>query len=286
MSTFPQSRLSKCLSIQPIHGYDRVEIWLDRPELPVTQARLESECTSLAVSIEQMEQNPRWKVKLAFHQPTDECLKRLLSALGHDVAMLVTYVEIACDWVGVNSQQTKRWRNALLASVHVAYRRNLFLRYLTSWYCGPRSRAGVRRGHTFAVYADKPSKLHNARPVETDPPCLHIEWRASGSSAVASLSLISLEDLLGFDFDQFWENRLNAYALPKKTELGRLLAKASDVDIKVSDTAFYRRAQRWLERHSDKNRFVLHNGLHEKKKLARHLSTMSFWKWCESAIKH
>jgi hypothetical protein len=269
----------------PIHGYDRVTVWLDRAELPLNKIYLESECTRLVESAEQMRFNARWKLRLEIHQPTDECLRRLLSAAGRDVAIFLSYVEIACDWIGRNRTQTQRWRNALLASIHVNYQRGPISRCLSTWYCNERTKAGVKRGNVLAMYADRTSKLNNAQPDADALPCLHMEWRASGSAALKSFGLVTLADLLDFDHRHFWSERLRVYELPRKTELGRQLAKASGMTTEVSGTALRRRTQRWVGRHSDKGRFVLHNGLQERPELARRLTELPFWGWCETAIR-
>lgn len=80
-----------------IYGFDRVTFWLDIPECPISEAVLEEHCTHVEVTVMQMKCNARWKLKIALFQPTARCLQLLEDAMGYDIAVLITYVEIAFD---------------------------------------------------------------------------------------------------------------------------------------------------------------------------------------------
>jgi hypothetical protein len=53
-----------------------------------------------------------------------------------------------------------------------------------------------------------------------EPDCLHIEWRASNRRAVISVGIESAQDLIGFDFRQFWKRRLQLLTVEPE-RLGR-----------------------------------------------------------------
>lgn len=267
-----------------VHGNDRITVWLDRPELPIAQEYLAPHCAALTVTVQQMEFNSRWKLQLDIHQPTMEFFRLLSAAVGHDIAVLITYVEVACDIPAKNKKQARQWRNDFLAAARVRYQRHAVVRYLTIWYYGRRSNKGVRRGHVLALYADRPSKLNNAQPSADALPCLHVEWRASGSAALVQIGVVSLTDLIEFDHRSFWPKRLCMYQLPRKTDLGRLLAAASGADTAASGSALRKRAERWQERHTINGKFVLHNALLECPELKRRLPEVSFWEWLQVTL--
>lgn len=267
-----------------IHGHDRITLWLDLPELPIAKELLERHCAALTVKPEQMEFNSRWKLLLDVHQPSMEFLRLLKTAIGHDISVLITYIEVACDIPAKNKTLALLWRNTFLAAARVCYQRQPMVRYLTACYYGRRTHKGVRRRHVQALYADRPSKLNNARPSDDALPCLHIEWRASGSAALVQIGVVSLTDLIKFDHRRFWSEHLRMYQLPRKTDLGRLLAAAGGADTAVSGSALRKRAERWQERHSIKGKFVLHNALLECPELKRRLPEVPFWDWLQVTL--
>ena len=266
----------------PIFGFDRITIWLDLPELPIAKYLLESHCTGLEVQVIQMRHNARWKCRLAILQPTSQFLVLLAKALGHDASVLVTYAEIACDLPADSRRQAVLWCNEFLALTRMRYQRQAVVRYENSYYYGRRTDPKGRRANVLALYFDRPSKLNNAQPADDLPPCLHIEWRATGSAALEQLGIVSLEDLIRFDFQRFWNEHIHLYQLPNKTQLGRLLATACDADIDVSGTALRRRAERWKQKHSIHRNFIMHNALLGTTKLAPRLKHISFIAWVKA----
>lgn len=266
-----------------IFGFDRITLWLDRPEIPIAPGCLKKHCTELTVCLAQLDYQAHRKLKLDIFQPTSKCLQLLASALGSDVATYLIYVEIACDLQANSKKQALLWRNKFLASAKMRYQRQSVVRVKTTWYYGRRTEGNNRRGNVLAVYADRPSKLNNAQP-DANTPCLHIEWRASGSAALATLGIVSLEDLIRFDHQRFWNDHIILYHLPKPTTLGRFLAKGCSAEINVSGSALRKRAARWQFDNSIKEKFIMHNALKSTPKLARKLTTEPFWEWLTVSI--
>ena len=270
-----------------IFGFDRVTLWLDRPELPTSQNALAKHCTKINVSLEQMIHHPRWKLKVDVHQPTIDFFHALAKALGNDVAAVVSYVEIACDIHDSMGQFAQRWCRAFLASAYMRYQQQTVVLFEKLFYFGRRAgRKAGRRGNVLAVYADKPSKINNARPAEDAPPCLHIEWRATGSATVELLGIFSIADLIRFDHERFWNEHIRMYQLPKPTELGRLLAGASGQEINVSGSALRKRATKWRanQQHNIDDIFVMHNALLNTRKINSHLKKVSFTDWLKATL--
>jgi hypothetical protein len=271
--------LHRARSSRFIFGYDRLELWLDRAELPMPIKRLNPHCTDIKASLEQMPQNARWKLKLVIYQPTLQCLEILYAALGHDVGHQLSYVEIAWDTRAVKKSHARKMRNALLAAIFVPHQRSLVICHKTTWYFGRRENKGVKRGHVFVMYADRPSKINNARPDPDALPCLHAEWRATGKAALQNLGLATLGDLIAFDHPAFWSQRLRVSELPAKVDLGRLLESSHGKNTTVGDPALRKRARTWSQEHSIEAKFVLHNALRATPNLKRRLPQPDLWPW-------
>jgi hypothetical protein len=268
-----------------IFGYDRIELWLDRAELPIALACLKVHCAKVTPHLEQMTQNARWKLKLVILQPTILCLEILYAALGHDVGHQLSYVELAWDIRTINASHALKMRNTLLASVFVPHQRGSVLRVKTTWYYGRRENKGVKRGHVFVMYADRPSKLKNVQPDPDATPCLHMEWRATGKAALQNLGLATLADCIAFDHRVFWTQRLRIHELPAKADLGRLLQNTHGKTSTVGDAALRKRARGWLQEHSIKGKFVLHNALRDTCNLKRRLHQQDLWLWMAAMYK-
>ena len=265
-----------------IYGFDRVGLWLSVPDLPIEQALLEEHCAKIAVVAHQMPYQARWKLQVSLHQPTTECLHLLQQALGSAISVQIEYVEIDCDVLAKTPRQALEWQDAFLATAHMRHQRQTVVRFLNTWYWGRRANRSGRRAKTLAVYADKPSKLNNARPAADALPCLHIELRADGVETSAILGLVSIQDLIDIDYPMLWEKVLRLYELPKPTALGRLLAKLNHADTEVSGTALRNRAARWKAKYTLDGKFVMHNAVRGTPGIQRHLATVSFVQWLKT----
>lgn len=269
-----------------IFGFDRITVWLDVPELPISMRLLEPHCTEICVHFIQMRYQARWKCRIVILQPTEQCLVLLAESLGQNIAALVTYVEIACDVPADSRRQAELWCNKFLASARMHYQRQPVVRYKTktTYYYGRRTHNGKRRSHVQVLYADLPSKLNNTEPPEGSPPCLHIEWRATGSAALERIGIVSLEDLIRFNHEHFWNKHIRLYELPKKTQLGRVLAELRGDCTNVSSTALRKRATRWIERFTIGGSFVMHNAVRDKPDIKSHLTEKTFAEWLETTV--
>lgn len=289
METTPKQRQSIINTIikknKIIDAFDRVTLYLDHPELPIAQSLLKPHCTKLYVTPMFMKNNPRWKLKVVLFQPTTECLTLLLAALGHNIGAVITYVEIASDSLASSIEQALDWRNNFLSSVAMKYQRQTVVCHESTWYYGRRcDEEGNKRGNVLAVYADKPSKINNAHPELDSIPCLHIEWRVTGSAALARYGIVTLTDLIEFDYEQFWNENILIYQIPKQTELGRLLAEIAGADIDLSGTALRNRTNRWILKNSINDQLVMHNGLVNIPDLKTKLEIELFSDWLRSMV--
>ncbi|TFI46782.1 hypothetical protein E4O93_16085 [Diaphorobacter sp. DS2] len=253
-----------------IEGFDRLHFWLNQALSHSHFKRLDGHCGSYTVRAIQPRYQAGRKCFLALHQPTPRCLEILRELLGSEVNAELTYAEVTRD-LRLPQPVSLELRKVFVRAVQMPYQRELSVDHKGSRYWGMRSKAGSRQGSVLTLYTDLPSKLHNARPRSDAPPCFHIEWRASGKAALAKLGLRSVDDLIDFDHERHWDTCLNLFGMPRKTDLGRLLAACQGGRSDATDTAYRQRATRWIAAHSQDGEFVLHNALKSVPKLALHL---------------
>lgn len=271
-----------------IHGFDRITLWSDHSEFPGSLDPIKDHCTDIKLYLEQMPYQARWKSRIELFQPTITCLRLFAEALGNNVSVMVAYVEIAVDFPAESYEQAVLWRDAFLGAARMKYQGQpvVFDEHGNTWYFGHREgEDGNKRGKVLAVYADRPSKLLNARPTDDAPKCLHLDLRATGTDAVSGIGIFTIQDLIDFKHKRFWTEQLTMFELPKPTELGRLLAKANGTDMGVSGTAFRRRAARWIKNGSIDDIFVMHNALLGRLDIAQKLKIVPFGSWVKKTIR-
>lgn len=268
------------------HGYDRLKVWFDRSEIPLQIGVLLPHCRAAEFKLGEMPYGANWKSSLEIFQPTMECLKILRNAVGNDVRVLPEYAEIVIDVIPPPNQPllAKQLERAFLAAAVPKYHRREVVCVKGTWYFERRTDTGKRRRpNVLTVYSDKPSKINN-KAVEGAVPCLHIEWRVSGSEAMQRIRLRALDDLIAFSPGQFWPQHVELYAMPGSTQLGRVLSRLKGGKEDASDQAFRKRAAGWMLEHSVKSThndevFVLYNALKAKERRAFKPYKITFKKW-------
>ena len=257
-------------------GFDRVNLWLDRPTVPFDIQRLAPHCRDFSLAVTQPRYHANRKGQLALYQPTALCLQMLRDLCGAEIGIELVYAEINRDLEFKSLHQLSAMRSAFMESAHMPYQRGLVSDFNGTFYWGVRSKAAHRQGSVMCLYTDRPSKVMNASQNLNSNPCFHLEWRVSGKAALARIGLRALDDLINFNHAGHWRDNLNLYKLPSKTDLGRLLAKLDGGSPDVSSVAHLKRANRWLDAHRIDGQFVLHNALKTTPKIARHLSR-NYW---------
>lgn len=282
--TIEKAAVSCCSRYRPIYGADRLAIWTDRTVSAAELEELHEHCTGLKVISGQPKFQANRKCKLELFQPTRKCLRLLRQIFGAEINADLTYVELARDVI-----LPKRARMALcsvfLGAVKVPHQRALVIKFEGTYYCGGRSEKDDRDGSVLVLYTDRSSKINNARPDANAMKCFHVELRLSGKAALAKHGIRSLDDLIHFNHKQHWQTSLKFYVLPSKTELGRLLAACCGGRVDASDTAYLKRANRWLAEHSLDGQFIMHNALKATPGLARRLAQTDWSDLLESAKK-
>ena len=275
---------NNAVSRSPVYGVDRVTIWLDRPASEAEFEELREHCTFLTVTNDQPKFQANRKCKLDLFQPTRKCLRMAEKILRAETNADLTYVELARD-VTLPNRVRAALLTAFLGSVKVSSQRSLFVQCEGTFYCGKRAESGGRDGSVLAVYADKASKINNARPDADAMECFHVELRLSGKDVLGKHGIRALEELISFKHKQLWKKCLKFYALPRsKTELGRLLAACCGGRADASDTAYLKRANRWIDKHSIDGRFIMHNALKATPELEHYLAPTD-WRDLMKSIK-
>ena len=275
---------NNAVSRSPLYGADRVTMWLDRLASEAEFEELREHCTCLTVTNDQPKFQANRKCKLELFQPTRKCLRMAKEILRVETNADLTYVELARD-VTLPNRVRSAMLTAFLGSVKVSGQRSLFVQCEDTFYCGKRAESGGRDGSVLAVYADKASKINNARPDADAMECFHVELRLSGKDVLGKHGIRALEELISFKHKQLWEKCLKFYALPRsKTELGRLLAACCGGRVDASDTAYLKRANRWIDKYSIDAKFIMHNALKATPKLERYLARTD-WNGLMKSIK-
>lgn len=263
-------------TVSQTDGFDRITMHLDRPELPFSLSLLEAHCTKVVAIPSQPRFQANRKFVLELFQPTKKCLQVIRKGLGREVCVDITYTEIARDITPFDPDHVSELHAAFLGCARMPYERDVVLPMKgVVWYFS-RDR---KNGNHLVVYADKPSKINNAKPKSSAPLCLHVEWRASGKEALSDVGIMALDDLINFDFDGHWDNHLKLYDMPTKTLLGHKLAKLDGGNTDASNPAYLKRANAFLARHSKHDIFVLQNALNSMPELARRLKLMTWQEW-------
>ena len=266
-------------AVSQTDGFDRITMHLDRPELPFSLNLLDAHCTKYAAIPSQLKYQANRKFVLELFQPTKKCLQVIRKGLGREVCVDITDAEIARDITPFDPDHLSELLAAFLGCARMPYERDVVLPVkAVVWYYS----RGREDGNHLVVYADKPSKINNAKPKSVAPLCLHVEWRSKGKEALSNIGIMALDDLIKFDFDGHWDNHLKLYDLPTKTLLGRKLAKLDDGKTDASNTAYLKRGNAFLSRHSKHDIFVLQNALNSMPELARRLKLTTWQEWLDA----
>ncbi len=264
-------------------GFDRIDFWIDRSDLPHALLSFVDRGLLVVISTNAMKYNARFKMKLSIPRVKRSTLKKIVAALGHEVAVSIVYVEVFFD---VTVERLDVWsdiKSELLTSLKMRCQRQPATDYKSTWYFGRRRLSKTKSSHVVAIYDDKPRKAFaDARQIDSRKRarrCLHIEWRTTGSNNLARIGIRTFQDLLDFDHLAFWNRDARMYRRPPKITVGQALREIKGKTNEVSKSALRALANRWVHRYSCDGKFVMHNALLETPKLARKLKSVPFSAW-------
>jgi hypothetical protein len=252
----------------PRYSIDRVRLWLDHADFPGSLRDLRAQCGAAVFTPGEMLFSPRWKSVLELFQPTATALRMVRASAGTSIAVMPQGIELALDIVPQHhdADLIRRVENEVWASVVPRYHRAEAVCDRGSLYFERRTDADGRdRENVLACYSDRASKFA-AQAESAEHHCVHLEWRISGEPAMVTHGLVSLDEIIALDHQNFWMCNARFYTLPRKTDVGRVLAQIAAASPSACGTVLRRRADRWIEKASverpdGSRQFVLYNAL-------------------------
>lgn len=166
---------------------DAAQMWLCKPAGPSTLAKLGKACGHLYSENGPSRFSSRYQQRLDFKQPNEDALRWIAD---RDDA-LINSVEVALDFAF--STETELDECFLYLDQHLVRR----------WH-GAHQQIRLVSGTRYDAQRRAPNKLV-LYPIDL---LLHLEWRLRGAKAVRSAGIKTGNDLLQFDFHQFWKQRL------------------------------------------------------------------------------
>ena len=133
-----------------------------------------------------------FKQRLQIRQPSSQTLRALMN-----VRHMINYVELALDW----TFRTEIERDAAVAYFddhHVKLWHRDEVRYAS----GTRYTGRRKAPNNLVTYRHLPCKITG------EINCIHHDWRVRGRAACQHAEIDSVEDLIDFDYRDFWKKRL------------------------------------------------------------------------------
>ncbi|MDR6302563.1 hypothetical protein GGQ85_000239 [Nitrobacter vulgaris] len=201
-----------------VHAYiDGMRVWFKRPLAPDEIAWLGQQCRAVPrdeqyIKLRRhpwpMRFNRSYVERYNIFQPTDEVLRWLANRDG----VHLSYAEISLDWI-FDDEVDKDYADRLFRSIIVKKHHG---NQGISFDKGTRYTAARGAPNQIATYADLPCRITG------EEYCLHIDWRISGSEALRRAGIHSANDLINFDYREFWRKRLILREI-NYSALGRML---------------------------------------------------------------
>ena len=192
----------------PVYYFDRLKIFIPRPTFsfggPVIQnAELKNLCLKSKIRSSFM------GCTLDIHLPNEKCLPFLHNRLKK-VYYYISYLEIAADFLYQSKKTVIKKAKMAAKKICVKYinhhkacidqKSSPDERFFANdiWYWGT-----TDSKRKFVMYTPYSKPL-----LPKKVPCIHTEWRLKGSNIIKKYAKASsLEDLIYFNFDQFYENQ-------------------------------------------------------------------------------
>ncbi|WP_232436636.1 hypothetical protein [Burkholderia ubonensis] len=250
-------------------GFDRLTFWVDHPAPDIPVSRVQRYCGDVTITnCYSLPFHPVWQTEVKILQPSREALIELQRALESRHRIRMGYAELAFDWLVASREAAYVLYRFIVKHMRVPYLRHAVTFEEETAYFAPRAAHDLSKNvRNVVLYADRPSKLWAAR--QDRSPCCHLEHRFQGVDTLAQRGLLSLEDCIRFDHRAYWTEHLRLFRLPSKVKLGRWLNPDS---IDVSGTALAKRADRFLDRYSHGDIFVLQDCWRENQSIANMLT--------------
>lgn len=223
-------------------AFDRIELRLDNHPGNEAMARLgtlnDADLTKATLTPVDARYLPRWPYELTLRQPSRRALCMLKKLLGDTIAAEPMYLEVARDFPVDREREARRLLIYLIRTTTLRSYRGKVHMFKHGAYFGKR-----KRELSLVAYADRLSKLKTAARGLL---CLHAELRFKGAPAVRDAGVYSLQDLIDFDFDACWAERVRHWDLGNRAKLGARMAPA-DPAFRAHAESLQRRVSRALK---------------------------------------
>lgn len=199
------------------HFLDVVQLWIENPLPKEVLLEIKQHCGNdertkhPRVWPHPMKFQPKWQQRIRLFQPSEIALDILKRSIRGDY--LINYVEIALDLITPNPSEALHLSRYLIDHLVQRWHGGLRVNVVGSGLYWSEDRT-VR--NQFVFYADRASKESG----ELD--CVHLERRTFHASAVRSLGIHGISDLVRLDHRKFWAKHLTLYDLDF-AKLGRII---------------------------------------------------------------
>jgi hypothetical protein len=151
-------------------------------------------------------------LSLWLHQPQPPAL---VHVRDRGITTSIVRVEVALDLITASYADARMLQAFFVRHLFPSVRpgENVTWKETTAYFA---YNSALGAGTSVAIYADKESKAVPGAP------CCHIEWRISGSKALADASLRTPSQLLSLDHTAFWRRALRLVETPVPEQIGAL----------------------------------------------------------------
>lgn len=240
------------------HGIDRLHLDIDAADLPPEVHAIVTSPSKILPFSKQFQ--PHCQTQIQLFQPSIDTVLQLDRLLTGKVQLLLSYAEVAMDYLP--PQGADHWDAfvAVLAAMHPKYCQTfaeLGTEGTTVYFNERSNKHGQKNESVCALYADRASKVEPAT-AWPNRACVHLEMRLSGKADTERAGIITLDDVVHFVHRQFWRDRVVLLRPLKNVMVGQWLA-AADAKPKP-DSTLSDEGKKWKSKNSLANAFCLHNG--------------------------
>lgn len=235
----------KAKGFDVIFHYDRVHLYATSADNTAKLNRLSDIEGQQIIIPRALPHNDDMNKMIDAHQPDTDHFERLKNALTGEY--VINYAEFAMDILVKNKQQVSELR-ALLNELLVFERKTrddpfYHGQYQDTHYFGKR----FKHKDILVIYSDKKSKVAPGRH------CVHMEMRLSGSKIIKDLDVYNIQDLLTFNHEEFWGDRLDLRDV-NYTKLGRLVTEGKAT---LTDSSCRRHGQNYFDKFAGSQQFLM-----------------------------
>lgn len=222
--------------VDVVDGFDLVDFRLDHPAPPELLRLLEDHCVHQGQQPLFQPYQHRLRCRLRVIRPTARWLETFHRELPKHIAAECYYAELCRDFITSTRHDARALHIRLAAALALT-----------------RAGAKVKNDRGTSYYSRRGSQVltayhgkgHKGLGEHQGCPCLHVELRLQGKSALVRYGIARAGDLIAIDFDRCWD-ALAAFR-PLPLDLRHIGAALGDGRRRVGDPALRKRAHQFLK---------------------------------------